>query len=80
LNGVTQRQHVPNDAHLHAPGPHDEGGGQDSTRGIDVEVGEVVLVDQGTIKPEVFAEGPLVEMLTVRLSGQLWVAESVGQF
>jgi hypothetical protein len=68
LNGVTQRQHVPDDAHLHALGAHDEGGGQDGTRGIDVEVGKVVLVNQGTVKSELFADGPLVEVLAVRLS------------
>ena len=79
LDGVAQRQHVPDDADLHAPGAHDDGSGQDSAGGIDIEVGEVVLVDQGTVKTEVFADGPLVEVLLVRLGRQLRVAEPVGE-
>ena len=45
LNGVTQWQHVPDDAYLHALGAHDEGGCQDGTRRIDIKVGKVVLLD-----------------------------------
>ena len=48
---MAQRQHVADDAHLHASRPGDEGGGQDSAGGIDVEVGEVVLIDESAIKP-----------------------------
>src|SRR2546421_11677568 len=46
---------------------------------INVEVGKVMLVDQGTIKPEIFADGPLVEVLAVRLSRQFRVAKPIGQ-
>src|SRR5439155_18896605 len=67
LDRVAQWQYMPDDADLHALGSHDEGGGQDRTRGVDVEVGKMVLVDQGAIKAQVFAESPLIEVLLVRL-------------
>ena len=70
---------MPDDAHLHALRAHNEGGGQDGTRGIDVEVGKVVLVDQGPVKPEIFAESPLVEVLAVRLRRQCRVTKPIGQ-
>src|SRR2546430_6936153 len=38
-----------------------------------------LLVDQGPIKPEIFADGPLVEVLAVRLSRQFRVAKPIGQ-
>src|SRR5262249_1049153 len=65
------------DAYLHAFGPHDEGSGQDSARGVNVEIGEMVLVDQGAIKAQVFAERPLIEVLLVRLGGELRIAEFI---
>ena len=40
----------------------------------------MVLIDQGTVKPEIFADGPLVEVLAVRLSRQCRIAKPIGQF
>src|SRR5438093_309018 len=39
----------------------------------------MMLVDQGAVKAQVFAERPLIEVLLVRLGCELRVAESVGE-
>jgi hypothetical protein len=79
LDGVSQRQHVSDHTHLHAFSSHDERSGQHSAGRIDVEVGEMVLIDQGAVKPKILTEGPLVEVLPVCLGGQLGAAESIGK-
>jgi hypothetical protein len=48
---VSQRQDVSDDTHLYTLGSHDERSGQDGAGGIDVEVSEMVLIDQGAVKP-----------------------------
>ena len=77
LHRVTKRKNVPDNSYFHPFGPHDECGGKNGTGGVDVEVGEVVLVHQGSIEAELFAHGPLVQVFAIRLGGQLWVAELV---
>jgi len=79
LDRVSQRQHVSDHTHPHTLGSHDERSGQDGAGGVDVEVGEMVLIDQGAVKPKILTEGPLVEVLPVRLGRQLGVAEAIGK-
>jgi hypothetical protein len=50
LDRVSQRQDVSDDTHLHTLGSHDERSGQDGAGGVDVEVSEMVLIDQGAVK------------------------------
>ena len=75
---MAQGQDVADNAYFKRLGAGDNRRGQDGAGRVDVEIGEVVLVDQDAVEPQVLAHGPLVKVFLVRLSGKHWVAETVG--
>jgi hypothetical protein len=51
---MTQWENVTDDPDFHPFGAHDDGGGGDVTRGLDIDRGEVVLVNKGAVEAEIF--------------------------
>ncbi len=74
---MAQGQHVADNAHFERLGAGDNRRGKDCAGRVDVEIGEVVLVDQDAVEPQVLAHGPLVKVFLVRLGGERWVAETI---
>jgi hypothetical protein len=79
LHRMTQRQDIADHSDLHPLCAHDDGGRGDIARRLDIDPGEVMLVDEGAVEAEVFAHYPLVEMLLVGLRYQRRIAEPVGE-
>ena len=75
---MAQRQHVADHAYFERLGTGDYRRGKDCAGRVDVEIGEVVLVDQDAVEPKALAHGPLLKVFLVRLGGKRWVAETIG--
>ena len=78
LDRMPQGKDVADDADFHPLGTGDQGGGQNGAGRVDVEVGEVVLVDEGPVEAQLFAQLPLFQVLLISQGRQVRVAELVG--
>nr|ART37635.1 E426 [uncultured bacterium] len=76
---MTQRQDVTDDANLHVLGARDDCGRRDVARRLDVDGGEMVLVDKGAVEAQIFTHDPFIKVFVIGLVNRAGIAEPVGK-